>query len=1185
MRMAQLHNHTKYSIKDALPSPLDYVKAIYDYNDKNTGHEIVTFAVTDHSNMYSCIEQTQACCNSVKGDVKERTLKPIYGNEIYHIDTYVDRDKLKSNERYHLVLLAKNDIGLKNLFAITTEAGMHKIKGKTKDFQLVEEKYLDTHGEGIIALSACSAGKIGQLLIAGKYDDAKRLALHFNDIFDEFYLEIQPHDNYPDQVLINSELKRMSAETGLPMVITGDTHYLYPEDKEYHNILKEIDHMSGFTVDAHMRTPEELIEWCKKNDFPLEIIENTAKIADSCTADITIRKPDGTIDKQGLMPDYPVPEGYTQDTYLKKQIFEGFKHRFITNKQIINMKEYIQRLNYEFHVISSMNFSGYFLILWDWFKYCRENGILLGPGRGSGAGSLVTYCLDITKIDPIKNKLVFERFLNPERQDDPDVDTDISKLDRKKAIKYLENKYGSEYVCQIATFGQYKVKNTIKAVLSADKGFTAEYQNSITKEIPDLLGGEGVTYALLEDIYKNPDKHTNLSEKEYKTANKVYEKLQTVFEEYPEVEKAVRKICGAISSIGCHAGGVVISSRPLVNHLPLMTGGDSAVLPVSQLDMEGMHFLRALKIDALGLKTLSQINLCMKLAGLKREWYDDEYTDDEKLYEYIRQGNTCNIFQMAKHTPTQMIKDFNVHDLEGLTAVNACNRPGPLAKGDDGKSMVDKYAEAVITGEIEKLDDRIDDITKDTNNQLIYQEQLMFIGQRIAGYSLGNADQRIRKIVAKKLVKQIPEIRNEFIYGKKSEYDKDGNVIGLSNEPSPYCKGALANGYSEELAIKVFKAIEASAAYSFNKSHSCAYAFVAYKTMYLSYYYPVEWAIACMTLDTIDGKMDSVLTTLSDCKKKQIKILPPDINESSDSFSIAVVDGKKCIRFGLLAIKDVGAPILKAIRILIDKDGPFTSFDNFLERTVNNKTNTTLKNELVKLPEFVKCKEDKKTGQKIETINNPFSKRNIIPLIKAGAFDGLEPNRYKLFNDYLRFRNDKKELANDILNESDYQTAEKLRWEMETLGYYVSQHPLDSPSFPYVDLSKCNNGDKIRIAGLVKEFKRNPTPTKNKKTYYKLCLEFKDGTDMYINIWDNIYNKYRDVFKEINSKDKNKKAIVILSGIYSKKGGFVNINISKIERIRSKQEQLEDKKVLEPSEGIPKLEVSESVMDENLYAS
>lgn len=573
----------------------------------------------------------------------------------------------------------------------------------------------------------------------------------------------------------------------------------------------------------------------------------------------------------------------------------------------------------------------------------------------------------------------------------------------------------------------------------------------------------------------------------------------------------------------------------------------------------------------------------MKLAGIDKSWLDDEDTDDPAIYEFLLAGNTTNVFQMAKHVPTQMIKDFNVRSLEGLNAVNAGNRPGPLAKGEDGKSMVDKYAEVVANGgKITPIHPIIDPILAETNGQLWYQEQLMKIGQDLCGYSLGNADLRIRKVVAKKLKDKIPEIRNEFVYGKQSEYDADGKVIGISTEDSPYCKGAIANGVDEALALKIFKDIEAFALYCFNKSHSAAYAFIGYRTAWLSYYYPVEWAIACMTLDTIDGKTEAVTATLNACKKREIKILPPDINESESSFSVGRLEnGEKAIRFGLLAIKGVGDKVLKATKALIAADGKFTSFEDFLNRTLNPKTNMTLMEILNNDEDFYTMKENKE-GELVKQVKNPFTKTNIIPLINSGAFDSLEPNRYKLFNEFIKFRKVKKELENNLKDEESYLLKDKLSMELELLGYYVSQHPLDGKAFPYTDLSQCANGQRIRTSGLVKDFKRNPKPTKSGKYYYKLLLEFKDGTDMWINIWDNVYSKFSGVFKGLATKAKTGKEIVILDGKFSVNKGFTNINVDKIVRVMSKQEELENTQMPENEEGIQDLEVtSELPVKEN----
>lgn len=821
MRCAILHCHTVFSIKDATAQPEGYVKRIHEFNRSQDEHEIVAIAITEHGNMFSTVRNHMACVNPIPGDKEKRTVKPIYGNEVYHVDDLSKASEYKYDERYHLPLLAKDDEGLKNLVKITTHSGLNKIKARSKDFQITTLDYIKQNGKGIIGLSGCMGGKIGRLLISGQYDEAKALAIELSMALDEFYLEIQPHDTLPEQMLINNYLLQIHQETGLPLVITPDAHYVKKEDKKYHDLMKEIDHMSPFTVDAHLWTPDELIDWCNQYGFPLSCIENTAIIADKCTADITPKDP------RGLMPDFKCPIGHTEDSYLTKLAHKGLKERIVANKHIRkNFSTYFTRLLYEIDIITQMGFSGYFLILWDWFKYCKDNKILLGPGRGSAAGSLVAYVLDITKIDPIKNDLIFERFLNPERIEFPDVDTDISKIDRPRAIKYLKDKYGDDYVCQIVTFGQYKLKNTIKAVLSAERGFTAEYQNSITKTIPDLIGGEGATYELVEyialtergadiDNSRYSEIYAETTDRDIKRILDCYDTLQEVFKTNPEVKDAITHLRGAISQTGIHAGGVIVSSKKIGEHIPLMKGSDTAILNVCQADMGDVTFFNALKIDALGLKTLSQIRLCMDLAGIPEAWLDDEDTDDANVYKFLREGNTANVFQMHKPMPTSMIRDFNVENLEGLTAVNAGNRPGPLAKGEDGKSMVEKYIEVVNTGDMPSYDRRIDHVLAPTNGMLWYQEQLQEIGRIMAGYSLGASDIRIRKTLGKKQVKKIPEIRMEFVNGVKPTFGEDGSIIGQSTEPSPYCVGSVANGFDKSVAINVFADMEAFAKYCF----------------------------------------------------------------------------------------------------------------------------------------------------------------------------------------------------------------------------------------------------------------------------------------------------------------------------------------------------------------------------------
>lgn len=597
MRYATLHNHTTYSIKDAIATPKDYVNFIHKYNEAQSEHEMVGLAITEHGVFFQAVAHSEACLTPRKNDKLKKTVKPIFGNEIYHVDNLQTSVITSAADLNHLVLLAKNDIGYKNLCRISTHSGLNKRKPSTrsrKEFQITDLEFLKTHGEGIIALSACYAGKLGQLITKDRMDEAKEFVKLMERTFDEFYLEIQPHDNFEEQMNINYKLLEINKELGTKLVITSDSHYVLREDKQYHDVMKRIDGMDGFTTHNHMWTPDELIAWCNTYGFPLECIENTAIIADSCDVDIRPKDP------RGLMPEFPCPQGYNPQSYLKKLTFEGLLKRYSLNNDI-DMKKYTYRLIRELEVINNANFSSYFIILWDWIAYCKEAKIPIGPGRGSAAGSLVAYCLWITNLDPIKNDLYFDRFLNEERLEAPDCDTDISKTHRREAVQYFLDKYGKDYVCQIATFGQYKLKNTIKALLSAERGFTAEFQNGITKKIPDKLGDYSVTYQLILDIHEHPENYNeDLTDKEMKNAEEVYNVMQETFKTNPEVKLAFERICGAYSSTGIHAGGVVISSKPIGDYIPLMKGSDTAVLNVCQTDMHGIGFFNLLKVDALG---------------------------------------------------------------------------------------------------------------------------------------------------------------------------------------------------------------------------------------------------------------------------------------------------------------------------------------------------------------------------------------------------------------------------------------------------------------------------------------------------------------------------------------------------------------------------------------------------------
>jgi DNA polymerase-3 subunit alpha len=788
-----------------MPQLKDYVNAVYNQNQNSSKYNVVGFALTDHGSMSGIVDQYTACNEP---DFPERKTKALYGIEIYHCE---DVDNNPNNDRFHLVLIAKNDIGLHNIYEIASHAGTHLIYGRQKNFPTTDINFLKTHGTGIIASSACLGGKIPKLITSGQYDEAERYALLFNDIFDEFYLEVQPLE-IPEQLMVNDFLVKLSQKTGIPLIITSDSHYIDKSDAAYHNILKDITHQLKFPEPTYLRSPEEMEEYCIKYNIPLNCISNTGILANRCNVN---PKP---ISDKDFFPEFPCPKGYSVETYLRKKAFEGLKIRLIENN-ISNPTKYIKQMLYELDVICGQGYAGYFLILSDWIKWCRDNGILVGPGRGSAAGSIVTYALRITSMDPIKNGFIFERFLSPERVEVPDCDIDIPRSKRGEAISYFVKTYGVNNVAQIVTFGKYKLKNVTKDVMSY-LGCPFKEANSITKDIPDMIDGKEVTWDLIEGIAVDPsnEKYSNFTEQEKKQITNIYDKYQDLFRKYPIIYDAIKSICGCIKSTGCHAGGVIICKEDLRKHSQIYEPNGSSVLPVIQFDMHSIDFMKMLKIDALGLSTLDVIKETMDLAGLDYDWYDSEEYDDPKVYEMLRSGETTDIFQMAGYMATKMINDFKVNNIEGLTAVNAGNRPGPLEKSPDtGKSMVDLYTERRETNIVPSIDPRIDDILKDTYGCIYFQEQCIFLGQRMAGYTLGKADSRVRKPLCKKKVKMIPEIRNEFIYGKKSLYDEDHNVIGISEEDSPNCIGAVRNGFSLEVANQIFDTIEAFAKYSSTK--------------------------------------------------------------------------------------------------------------------------------------------------------------------------------------------------------------------------------------------------------------------------------------------------------------------------------------------------------------------------------
>lgn len=668
-------------------------------------------------------------------------------------------------------------------------------------------------------------------------------------------------------------------------------------------------------------------------------------------------------------------------------------------------------------------------------------------------------------------------------------------------------------------------------------GCPFQESNEVTRDIPDIVDGHTVTYDLIEDVVNNPDseKYVTMSEREKQGLKRNYDKLQDVFQKYPIVYAGIQNICGCIANTGIHAGGVIISNKPINENAAIIDGGNTAVLPLIQFEMADLDFFGFLKIDVLGLKTLDVIKETMDLAGLDYDWYDSEDYTDSGVYDMLRAGETTDVFQMSSYTPTTMLADFDVRDIDGICAVNAGNRPGPLEKDlTTGKSMVDLYIERKKTGIIDSWHPDIDPILKDTMGCIWYQEHCMAIGRVMAGYDLSSSDSRIRKTLGKKLKKKIPEIKNEFIYGKQSVYDEDHNVIGVKDEPSPYCVGSLAKGYSQELSEKIFESMEAFAKYAFNRSHAFCYAVIAYKTAYLSLHYSVEFAIANCS---VHEDQDNITATLSLAKKRKIDILPPDINHSKVGFSL----DNGAIRYGLKAIKGIGASVLNFINEYKKMDYiPFKDFDDYYNRIhdPNNAVVIMLLNAL--------------RNQTGKNSPNPMKKDVEIALILSGAFDYCEPNRYKLLNHYMvDIKREKtvkimgEETPRTLpLDEKDYKRKVKLALEKHYMGSYISEHPLDP--FPYADFESAEENEVIRTTGIVTGVVSKLT--KRGKEYLTIKFKTKDDVERTVNVFDtNLAVSLKTTIK--------KNQIIIVKGKVSKK--FNNINASDVTPVAFKKQSID----------------------------
>ena len=872
MSFVHLHVHTEYSLLDGacrIGSMMERVKEL--------GQSAI--AITDHGVMYGCIDFYKAA--------KAAGVKPIIGCEVYVSRRGMeDRVHGIDNDPYHLVLLCENRRGYENLCLLVSEAFTRGFYGKPR----VDLALLKKHHEGLIALSACLAGAIPQYLMLEDYEAAKDYALAMSDIFGEgnFYLELQDH-GIDEQRPVNQGVLRIARETGLPLVVTNDAHYLRKEDAAMQDVLLCVQ--TGKTVDDENRMKFQTDEFYLKSEEELrqlfpnvpDAFENTVKIADRCNLEFVFN--------EYHLPSFPVPEGYTNESYFRKLCYDGFRERYHQPPQ-----EYLERLEYEIGVISRMGYVNYYLIVWDFIRYAKENGIPVGPGRGSGAASIVAYCMHITEVDPMQYALIFERFLNPERVSMPDFDTDFCQERRGEVIDYVVRKYGKDHVAQIATFGTMAARGAIRDVGRA-LNFTYAETDVVAKLVPNTL-------------------HITLKE-----ALEVSPKLKEMYDGDERVRRLIdtaQALEGMPRNTSTHAAGVVITADQVCTYVPLSRNDDTIV---TQYTMTTIEELGLLKMDFLGLRNLTVIQDAEDQIRKHTPSFSMAKVrdDDPETFKMLAEGKTQGVFQLESQGMTGVCVGMKAGSIEDITAIVALYRPGPM--DSIPKFIENKLNHKKVTYKCPQLEP----ILKVTYGCIVYQEQVIEIFRSLGGYTMGQAD-NIRRAISKKKMKIIEEERKVFVYG-----DKEKNI-----------PGCVANGISEAVAQSLYDEIVAFANYAFNKAHAVCYAVVSYQTAYLKCHYPREYMAALMT--SVLDSAAKISGYISECKDMGIPVLPPDVNHSEDHFT---VEGD-AIRFGLGAVKNVGRGLIRSMAAKRAEGGPFRSLEDFLQRMGDELNKRAVEN-------FIKC--------------------------------------------------------------------------------------------------------------------------------------------------------------------------------------------------------------------------------------
>ena len=961
MAFAHLHVHTEYSLLDGSNKIKEYVARV-----KELG--MTAAAITDHGVMYGVIDFYKAA--------NAAGIHPILGCEVYVApNSRFDRENVSGEDRYyHLVLLAENNTGYSNLVKIVSKGFVDGYYYKPR----VDMEVLNTYHEGVIALSACLAGEVQRYLARGMYEKAKETAFKYQDCFGKgnFFLELQDH-GIPEQKMVNQELLRLSKETGIELVATNDVHYTYAEDAEAHDILLCIQTGKKLADEDRMRY-EGGQYYVKSEDemkelFPyaLEALSNTQKIADRCHVEIEFGNT--------KLPHFDVPEGYTTWTYLNKLCYDGLAQKYDKEQA----SELRPRLEYELSVIKEMGYVEYFLIVWDYINYARTHGIPVGPGRGSAAGSLVSYTTGITNIDPIRYGLIFERFLNPERVSMPDIDVDFCYNRRQEVIDYVIKKYGKDCVTQIVTFGTLAARGVIRDV----------------GRVMDL------PYAYVDTIAKNIPMENGIT---IEKALKMNPELRTMYETDEQVKKLIdmsKRLEGLPRHTSVHAAGVVISEKPMEEYVPLSRGSEGVI--TTQFTMTTIEELGLLKMDFLGLRTLTVIDDAVKMIkkgkGISIDIDHIDY-DDKAVLASLGTGKTEGIFQLESAGMKNFMKELKPESLEDVIAGISLYRPGPMdfiPAYIKGKNNADS-----ITYECPQLEP----ILAPTYGCIVYQEQVMQIVRDLAGYTWGRSD-LVRRAMSKKKTKVMEEERQNFVYGNKEE--------GVP--------GCVANGIDEKVANKIYDEMIDFAKYAFNKSHAAAYAVVSYQTAYLKYYYPVEFMAALMT--SVQDNTSKVSEYILTCRRMGIKILPPDINEGESGFSVS----GNAIRYGLSAIKSIGRPVIEAIIEERKIRGKFTTLNDFITRLSGKEVNKrTIEN-------FIKAGAlDCLCGTRKQLLMIYSSVLEAINQEKKNSMAG----QMTLFD--LAPEEDKSDFELKLPDVGEFEKERLLAFEKEVLGVYISGHPLEA---------------------------------------------------------------------------------------------------------------------------------------------